>query len=212
MNHPFLILGNIINKYTTIDFSDANSELSNVQLNNPYQCQEYIETILNKTGCQIAYGGYLEKRNLYNESSLFSLSDDKRDIHLGIDFWSNVNSEVLCPLKGEVHSFKDNSIVGDYGPTIILKHGVGDSCFYTLYGHLSRKSLSGLFEGKKFEKGEVLGYLGSPEENVNYAPHLHFQVINDLQGKRGDYPGVCSSKNLEFYKKNCPDPNSILKM
>ena len=73
MNHPFLILGNIINKYTTIDFSETNNELSNVQLNNPYQCQEYIETILNKTGCQIAYGGYLEKRNLYNESSLFSL-------------------------------------------------------------------------------------------------------------------------------------------
>jgi hypothetical protein len=41
---------------------------------------------------------------------------------------------------------------------------------------------------------------------------LHFQIINDMQGKKGDYPGVSSKKELAFYKKNCPDPNLLLKI
>ncbi|WP_339838493.1 hypothetical protein [uncultured Maribacter sp.] len=60
--------------------------------------------------------------------------------------------------------------------------------FYTLYGHLSIDSLDGLFINKQFNAGEILGRLGTPNINVNYAPHLHFQIIRDLQGNMGDYP------------------------
>ena len=50
------------------------------------------------------------------------------------------------------------------------------------------------------------------EVNGDYPPHLHFQIINDLQGNFGDYLGVCSANELDFYKENCPDPNLILKL
>jgi hypothetical protein len=55
-------------------------------------------------------------------------------------------------------------------------------------------------------RGEVFAYLGTAEENVNWPPHLHFQLIYDLQGRSGDYPGVCFREELSFQKKNCPDP------
>jgi len=48
--------------------------------------------------------------------------------------------------------------------------------------------------------------------NGDYAPHLHFQIIIDMEEKTGDYPGVCSENKLEFYKNNCPNPNLLLKI
>jgi murein DD-endopeptidase MepM/ murein hydrolase activator NlpD len=74
------------------------------------------------------------------------------------------------------------------------------------------ESLDGKSEGQIVTKGAVLGQLGAPPVNGDYAPHLHFQVIGDLQGKKGDYPGVSSKNDLSFYKENCPDPNLLLKI
>ena len=66
--------------------------------------------------------------------------------------------------------------------------------------------------GDIVKKGERIATLGLPPINGDYAPHLHFQIIIDMEGKVGDYPGVCSEKTLPFYKSNCPDPNILLKI
>jgi len=84
--------------------------------------------------------------------------------------------------------------------------------FYTLYGHLSLKSISHLKVGMAFKQGDLLGDLGKPDVNGDYPPHLHFQIIKDIQEFKGDYPGVCSKKDLAFYLNNCPDPNTLLKL
>jgi murein DD-endopeptidase MepM/ murein hydrolase activator NlpD len=74
------------------------------------------------------------------------------------------------------------------------------------------ESLDGKTEGAAVKKGAIIGQLGAPPVNGDYAPHLHFQIIGNLQGKKGDYPGVCSKTDLGFYKENCPDPNLLLKI
>ncbi|MFK7782228.1 peptidoglycan DD-metalloendopeptidase family protein, partial [Psychroserpens sp.] len=101
---------------------------------------------------------------------------------------------------------------GDYGPTIILQHVIQDSRFYTLYGHLSLSSIVNLKVGQKFKKGELIATLGDASVNGDYPPHLHFQIIKDIQHYVGDYPGVCSKQDLEFYIHNCPNPNFLLKL
>ncbi|WP_313791525.1 peptidoglycan DD-metalloendopeptidase family protein [Lacinutrix neustonica] len=131
-------------------------------------------------------------------------------MHLGLDLWTNAGTAVLAAFDGEIYSFKDNTNFGDYGPTIILKHAINTIEFYTLYGHLSRESIANLNVGTVLKQGETLGYLGKAEVNGDYAPHLHFQIIKDLQGNSGDYPGVSSSGDLEFYKDNCPNPEVVL--
>ncbi|GGD57352.1 peptidoglycan DD-metalloendopeptidase family protein [Muriicola marianensis] len=196
--------------YTPLDLSTANRELEGIDLGDPAACQGYIDLVLRRNSARIAYGGYLEQRNLYRGNAGFESGEEPRDIHLGIDFWAEAGTPVLAPLSGKVHSFKNNADKGDYGPTIILTHETGKNTFYTLYGHLSLESLEGLYPGKQIGKGEVLGSLGTPDINVNYAPHLHFQLILDMEGKQGDYPGVCMASDLEFYKRNCPDPFLIL--
>ena len=41
---------------------------------------------------------------------------------------------------------------------------------------------------------------------------LHFQVMEEMHGKIGDYPGVVKKEDLDMYLKNCPDPNLLLKI
>ena len=84
--------------------------------------------------------------------------------------------------------------------------------FYTLYGHLSAESLTNLEIGKVFLKGEKIATLGNYPINGDYAPHLHFQIIKNIEEYKGDYPGVCSATTLDYYLNNCPDPNLLLKL
>jgi len=206
--------GNIpLKDYTPLDLSINNSELEDLDIAKPETCQTYIEAVLQRSNGRIAYGGYLEKRNLYADKASFSNTPlAQRNIHLGIDYWCAAGTQVIVPITGRVHSFKNNSTIGDYGPTIILEHQLREHTFYTLYGHLSLDSLDRLSVGKPFEAGTVLGKLGTPDINVNYAPHLHFQIIRDIASDMGDYPGVSTALDLDFYKKNCPDPNLLLKI
>ena len=216
LNFPTRVVASHIDfdKYISIDLSDQNAELKKIKLNSSESLSDYINNYLKIHSKKIAFGGYLEKREIYNRSSHFNTQNTKnqRNIHLGIDLWCEANTAVLAALNGVIHSFKNNTAYGDYGPTIILEHCIVGFTFYTLYGHLSLGSITNLRVGTKVKAAEVIGYLGTAEVNGDYPPHLHFQIINDLQGNFGDYPGVCSANELDFYKENCPDPNLILKL
>jgi murein DD-endopeptidase MepM/ murein hydrolase activator NlpD len=202
-----------IGKYIPLDLSILNIELETLDISNPLVCQDYIDKVVNNDSSSLAYGGYLERRNLYSKSPGFGIKgEEERNIHLGMDFWAKAGTKVIAPLGGVVHSFENNAVSGDYGPTIILEHILNGIQFYTLYGHLSIESLQGLYKNKDFKAGEVLATLGDTPINVNYAPHLHFQIIKELGDFKGDYPGVCAQKDLHTYQKNCPDPNLLLKI
>lgn len=194
--------------YTKIDLSITNKALDQLDLTSAQAMENYIEAYCKGQQSQIAYGGYLEIRNLYQRSTHFTQQDSSttRNIHLGVDFWAAAGTPVVAPLSGLVHSFQDNKGLGDYGPTIILEHEVEGLLFYSLYGHLSVASLQGLEVGQAIGQGQVIGTLGEAAVNGDYAPHLHVQLILDVEGKQGDYPGVCSAQQLEFYQQNCPNP------
>jgi hypothetical protein len=203
----------LFKKYCKLDLSTSNRSLNTIAITDPEECQHYINTVLTLNKATVAFGGYLEKRNLYADKTNFSKdSITARNIHLGIDYWSAAGTKVVAPIEGKVHSFKNNNVIGDYGPTIILEHMLKGIPFYTLYGHLSLNSIVHLKVGQVIKSGACIGFLGTPDVNVNYAPHLHFQIIKSIQGNFGDYPGVCNELNLEFYKNNCPNPNLLLKI
>jgi hypothetical protein len=153
----------------------------------------------------LLWGGYLEKRSTYAESEDFQKDGEPRCIHLGIDFWAAAGTEVFAPLGGIIHSFQDNQGFSNYGPTLILQHTIGGETFHSLYGHLSRASIVGLEEGASVEAGQRIGWLGEGTENGEWPPHLHFQLIREMGDWHGDYPGVCTVGELEYYRENCFD-------
>ncbi len=212
---PVLLLDPAIpaTAYTPLDLSDSNIALNGKDLSDPVVCQHYIDDVLSQQSAMVAYGGYLEKRNLYSGSPAFKVpGQPDRNIHLGLDLWTKAGTSVIVPLDGVVHSYANNVTKGDYGPTIILTHEVAGKKLYTLFGHLSLESLIDVHPGRFFKKGEVLGAIGAPEVNGNYASHLHFQLLLDLGTYSGDYPGVCNITELEYFKKNCPDPGILARV
>lgn len=200
-------------KYIPLDLSVSNVALSKLDSGNATDFEAYIENHLAKNKAQVAYGGYGEERNLYKRSGIFNDEEsEERNIHIGMDLWIKAGTTVLAALDGTVHSFAFNSALGDYGPTIILEHQIEGQIFHTLYGHLSMESITGIEAGAVFKKGQQLATLGDASVNGDYAPHLHFQIIEKIAGYSGDYPGVSSKKDLDYYLKNCPDPNLLLKI
>ncbi|HLG41565.1 MAG TPA: peptidoglycan DD-metalloendopeptidase family protein [Chitinophagaceae bacterium] len=203
------------NKLMLLDFTVNNADLTDRVLNDVKSFSDYINRKLEGGKALYGIGGYDEHREVYSKSRVFdgkSPGEEPRRLHLGMDIWGKPNTVVMAPLDGIVHSFAFNDRPGDYGATIILTHQLRGTSFYTLYGHLSLNSIKNLCEGERMMRGDKFAESGIPAENGHWPPHLHFQIIRDLQGRSGDYPGVCKYSEKEEYLNNCPDPDLILQM
>ncbi|MEL0653114.1 peptidoglycan DD-metalloendopeptidase family protein [Algibacter sp. TI.3.09] len=211
----FPVLGKGIpkSKYVHISLSEFNEALNSIDVSSSNILADFVNTHLKNHNAEVAYGGYLEVRNIYKRSTHFSnQAEEERNIHLGVDLWCSAGTPIFAPFNSVVHSFNNNENFGDYGPTIILKHSISGVDFYTLYGHLSLASIDNLEVGQRFKQADKIAELGDASINGDYPPHLHFQIIKDIQDFKGDYPGVCSKTDLTFYESNCPDPKLILNL
>lgn len=198
------------NDFLHLDFTQQNGELEKVELQNSQLFSDYVFGKLRAAHASVGVGGYNEHRTIYRRSAHFQQTEEPRCIHLGVDIWAAAGTPVFSPLAGRVHSFANNANFGDYGPTIILEHHLENQLFYSLYGHLSAESLEELYEGKPIEKGQLIATFGQFPINGDWPPHLHFQLITDLLGLKGDFPGVCTLRERERFLQLCPDPNLIL--
>ena len=192
------------------DFTADNTDLSTQILTDTDSFSLWVFDKLNSNGCRYGIGGYDEHRTIYSRSVHFDTSEEPRRLHLGIDIWGPAGTPIYAFSEAVVHSFQFNDNFGDYGSTIILQHQIKDDTFFVLYGHLSLSSLDGLEEGLRITKGKRFAEFGVKEENGHWPPHLHFQVIKDMQGFKGDYPGVCQYSRRLAYLSNCPNPDFIL--
>jgi len=211
-------------KLLQLDFTASNKDLTETILQDTRLFTQYINDQLRQAGARYGIGGYAEHRTVYGRSKLFGSSEisphenivsneqEPRRLHLGIDIWGKPHTAVMAPLNGIIHSFAYNDAFGDYGATIILTHRLHNISFYTLYGHLGLSSIKNLQEGQLILKGDIFAEFGIPSENGQWPPHLHFQVIADLEGWKGDYPGVCKFSEKEKWLSNCPDPDLILQL
>lgn len=194
-----------------MDFTEKNGALTTERLVDTAAFSDYIEQELDAAEAMYGIGGYNEHRTVYSRSEVFgSGSEEPRRLHLGTDIWGAAGTPVYSPLEATVHSFAYNDAFGDYGATLILQHELEGFLFHTLYGHLSLHSIQDIREGQDVEKGQWIGSFGDATENGGWPPHLHFQVVIDMEGKKGDYPGVCKLSEQVKYLANCPDPEMIL--
>ena len=197
-----------------MDFTEKNTDLTSDILDNTDLFIRYINAKLKQENAKYGIGGYNENRVIYSRSRHFDAvtGAEPRRLHLGIDIWGKPYTKVMTPLNGIVHSFAFNNAFGDYGTTIIITHNLDGMTFHTLYGHLSLNSIKNMQEGDVVRKGDVIAEFGIPFENGHWPPHLHFQIIINMEGMKGDYPGVCALSKRDKYLNNCPDPDLILGM
>ncbi len=213
--HPVVQFDHTKDALVLMDFTETNTELTSHIIGDTTEFSNYVNSKLQTPNFKLSFGigGYNEHRTVYSRSKVFDApnpGEEPRRLHLGIDIWGDAGTTVFAPVDGMVHSFAFNDQYGDYGATIIVYHEINGHSFHSLYGHLSLKDLDGLTEGKKIKAGDLIAHFGEPKENGHWPPHLHFQLIMDMEGKKGDYPGVCKFSEREKYLDNCPDPDLIL--
>jgi murein DD-endopeptidase MepM/ murein hydrolase activator NlpD len=194
-----------------LNFTATNTDLSPEILGNTDAFSLWVNEKLTESGARYGIGGYNEHRTIYSRSEHFDGLEEPRRLHLGTDIWGAAETPIYNFYEATVHSFKFNDKFGDYGATIILQYQWQDFKFFALYGHLNLASLDGLTVGQFVPAEKQFATFGVKEENGYWPPHLHFQLIFDMQGMEGDYPGVCQFSKRESFLQNCPDPTSILK-
>ena len=205
-------------RLAAIDLTLNNKDVTEEIFNDTEDFTKYVEGKRKAGKAKYLIGGYNELRALYGRSELFAGNSNGRNqgearrLHLGVDIWGETGTRVHAPLGGMIHSFAFNHHYGDYGATIVLLHQLDGFPFYTLYGHLSLKDIENIKAGKYVSRGATIAHFGEPNENGHWPPHLHFQVILDMELKEGDYPGVCKYSEREKYLANCPDPDLMLQM
>lgn len=195
----------------SLDFTVKNKELTPEILADTALFSLWVNQQLANANARYGIGGYNEHRTIYSRSEHFDTVEEPRRLHLGTDIWGPALTPIYNFYEGKVHSFQFNDHFGDYGATIILQYQLDELTLFALYGHLSLASLSGLKVGQIIAAGQHFASFGIAEENGHWPPHLHFQLMFDMEGMFGDYPGVCQFSKRETYLNNCPDPALILK-
>lgn len=115
--------------------------------------------------------------------------------------------DTLKPAGTPVYAMADGTVsfsgpMGGYGWLVIVDHPQAN--LYSLYGHLSPSRWQ--VKPGPVAKGELLGYLGDPDENGGSAKnplrtHLHFGV---RLGQRADYPGDGAWRWQAGWIRPCP--------
>lgn len=214
-NHSEVCMPVSFQSYHWLDLSVGSLDLGNAQeIYDNRKLNEKLSSLIAQSSKDVCLGKYNEARAIYTTSAFQEPGNDSprwRTIHLGLDFFCISGTSVHAIWDGVIHSFSNNKADRDYGPTIIIEHSVAkDLTFYTLYGHLSEASLHNMVVGKRIIRGEVIATIGDLQENGGWTPHLHFQVLLETLGKKGDFPGVCSFEQASLWKGISPDPWFLL--
>lgn len=200
---------------TVLDLSLSSADLDGRDTDDTEAFTRRVFRRMEDDGATMGVGRYMEPRAFYLTDAFKGRPGDPRErrtIHLGIDLFDRAGAEVRAPLKGRVHSVRDNAGRLDYGPTVVLEHDGPAGPFWTLYGHLERASVEGLEPGAEVAAGDPIARIGPYPENGDWPPHLHLQIVTDLLGHDGEFPGVALPRERTVWGSFSPDPNLLLRL
>lgn len=99
-------------------------------------------------------------------------------VHNAQDILAKRGTPVLAADDGTILHIGKNALGGN---VIWAADPSGRFAFY--YAHLERYA-KGLHDGQRLSRGEVIGYVGTTGNSPKDMPHLHFQVVRIVTGKR----------------------------
>jgi len=99
-------------------------------------------------------------------------------VHNALDILAKRGTPVLAADDGTILHIGTNALGGN---VVWAADPSGRFAFY--YAHLDRYA-KGLHDGQTLSRGEVIGYVGTTGNSPKDTPHLHFQVVRIVSGKR----------------------------
>ncbi len=111
-------------------------------------------------------------------SDTFFAARDGARVHNAVDIMARKGTPVLSADDGTVLKVGTNNLGGN----VIWAFDPSHRWVY-YYAHLDRFR-PGLREGQTLARGDVIGYVGTTGNAPKDAPHLHFQVLRMIDGRR----------------------------
>jgi len=215
--HPVLGVGMTAADACVVDWSVTSPLATHPEVAPPL-AEQTAETVrmMAAAGATVGIGRFGEPRLVYSAPE-FALATNNgpgsRTVHLGVDLSCPPGTPVLAMCDGVVERVDDDAAPGGYGPVVTIRHTPqGVPAFFTLSGHLSRRSVTRLAPGRVVAGGDVIGAVGEPAENGGWPPHLHFQLMTDLLDLDGPFPGVAEPGQWDAWAGLCPSPALALRL
>jgi len=146
------------------------------------------------------YFGWFGVSNECPHNAIDCFESPVRQYHAAEDYKRPAGTPVYAMANGRIGF---SGTAGGYGWLIIIDHPQVN--LYSLYGHLSPSRWK-LEKGTDVKKGDLIAYLGDPDENggtaeVPLEPHLHFGI---RFGKVTDYPSRGEWRFMAGWIRLCP--------
>lgn len=145
----------------------------------------------------------IEPYTVFQNGQQFGAKRGTNIYHLGDD--------VIAPAGTEIYSIGDGivkhiGVHSRYGGVVIVEHTLHTGAKITsLYGHLRIQDVK-VTKGQKIAKGDIVGFLGTREENGNWVAHLHFGIHKTPYQEKWVYWGMGSEDKLDQWY----DPTEFL--
>ena len=156
------------------DFSSNNSKTLEYALTDFKQFNTMIFDELEASGHQWGVGRYLEERKTLLRAYP-NIIEEQRYYHLGLDIIVPYDTPMHSPLDADVHKTGKETIVGNYGGYVILKHNINRVVFYSFYGHLKTPHL--VKAGDKIKAGQKFAHIGQESDSGGWFCHVHVQIL-----------------------------------
>jgi 4-aminobutyrate aminotransferase-like enzyme/Ser/Thr protein kinase RdoA (MazF antagonist) len=198
-------------KVAVLDFSASGPAAAQWASLDAAKAEARIMAQIGSEHAAFGIGLYGEDRVIYQGDAFqTSVEGARRSVHLGVDIFAPAGEPVSAPFAGTVAFIHDDAVSFGFGPTVLLQHETEEGIrFWTLYGHLSREGVAKLSVGQPVARGEVFAAFGAAEENGNWAPHLHFQIVTDHLGLGGRMHGVGVRDQWQVWREVSPDPSVV---
>jgi hypothetical protein len=167
------------------------------------EANEWTFNEIKQAGKNWGYSGYLENR--YRQLKTRKMNEEKRFFHLGVDLHTPLHTKLYAPLPGKIVLREYEEGVGNYGGMVVIKHDINNAVFYSLYGHLSKKSLQK--SDPLVKAGDEIGEIGDIDENGSWSYHTHLQTLTEKGFSEGWlHKGYCAADDLATISDYCPNP------
>lgn len=120
---------------------------------------------------------------LWPVPSSYSLSQVYGTSHKAIDIQKCANQNIVASYDGVVYKLdsgtnSSSSTDSTYGTSMIIKHNINGSIYYTHYAHMVKDSIPQKFRtiGASVKQGEIIGKVGDTGKVTGY--HLHFSIAS----------------------------------
>jgi len=206
---PVLDIPTALQSKAVVPFGDPSHPIAKASAaRRPDEAERLWRAIADRDGVELGIGPWGEERPVYSSDAFRSVfaPDQRRSMHLGLDLFAPAGSNVRTPLDGTVVDLFETDIPLDYGHAVLLKHDPDGLAFYSLWGHLSARTVQDRKIGERLKAGDIVGQLGGTRENGNWQPHVHIQLITYRQPRAADIVGAGEAGYHEVWRELFPDP------